>query len=132
MKEPDNKRRYFGLLALFGASGTLIWCALPIVLVTLGMGSAVVALTSTVPGLNFVSQNKVLVFSFSALLLIFSGRVTFRQARDCPADPETLAAYIRAQRRNRRIFWTSSAIWLTGFFAAYLLLPLVRWLDGQP
>jgi len=132
MSETDSYRRESGVswLTLFTSTGTLICCALPITLVTLGLGAAVVSLTSTFPFLIVLSQYKIWVFAFSALMLAVSGWLLYRPGRACPADPETGRLYNRAQIWNRRIYWTSMAIWGIGFFAAYIALPLRIWLES--
>lgn len=115
-------------LTLFASTGTLICCALPIALVTLGMGATVAALTSSFPILITLSQHKIWVFGFSALLLGVSGWLLYRPGRRCPRDPELGALCEKTNRWNRRVYWTSVAIWGIGFFAAYLALPLRIWL----
>ncbi len=111
-------------LALFASMGTLVCCAIPIVLVTMGMGATVAALTTNFPLLITVSQYKTYVFTASGLLLGLSGWLLYRPGRACPTDP-ILAAYCdRAQLWNRRLLWISAVVWGVGFFAAYLALPL--------
>lgn len=115
-------------LTLFASTGTLICCALPIILVTLGLGVTVAALTSTFPLLITLSQHKIWVFAFSGALLGVSGWLLYRPGRTCPTDPETGRLCNRAQVWNRRVYWSSVVIWSIGFFAAYLALPLRIWL----
>ncbi len=111
-------------LALFATTGTLVCCAIPIMLVTLGMGATVAALTSNFPLLITLSQYKTYVFTGSGLLLALSGWLLYRPGRACPTDP-ILAAYCnRAQLWNRRLLSGSVIVWGVGFFAAYLILPL--------
>ena len=117
-------------LTLFASGGTLICCAIPIVLVTLGLGATVAALSSSFPVLITISQHKVWVFAGSGALLLLSGRLMYRPGQACPADPELARVCARAQVWNRRIYWTSVIIWSAGFFAAYLVLPLRIWLDS--
>jgi mercuric ion transport protein len=117
-------------LTLFAASGTLICCALPIVLVTLGLGATVAALTSTFPMLITIAQYKMWVFAGSGALLLLSGWLMYRPGRACPADPELARVCDRARVWNRRIYWGAAVIWSVGFFAAYLALPLRIWLDS--
>jgi mercuric ion transport protein len=117
-------------LTLFAASGTLICCALPIVLVTLGLGATVAALTSTFPMLITIAQHKMWVFAGSGALLLLSGWLMYRPGRACPADPELARVCDRARVWNRRIYWGAAVIWSVGFFAAYLALPLRIWLDS--
>ncbi len=117
-------------LALFASTGTLICCALPIVFVMLGLGATVAAITSSVPVLVTLSLHKGWVFSVAAMLMASSGWLLFRSGRECPVDPQLAALCDRALKWNRRIFWTSVAIWGVGFFAAYFALPLRIWLTG--
>ena len=129
---PDDstvKQRGVTVFTLFTTTGTLICCALPILLVTFGLGATVVAMTSAFPFLITLTQHKIWVFAFSGLMLLVSGWLMFRPGRACPADEQLGQACNTAFKWNKRIYWTSVAIWLFGFSAAYLLLPLRIWLD---
>lgn len=114
---------------LFTTTGTLVCCALPIILVTLGLGTTAVAMTSALPFLITLSKYKIWVFAFSGLMLALSGWLMYRPGRSCPTDEQLGRACQSAQRWNRRIYWASVTIWGIGFFAAYLLLPIRIWLD---
>ncbi len=115
-------------LTLFATTGTLICCALPIILVTLGLGATVAALTSSFPFLITLSQHKEWVFTFSGAMLALSGWLMYRPGRACPADLELGRLCNKAHVWNRRIYWSSVTIWGIGFFAAFLALPLRIWL----
>jgi len=115
-------------LALFISTGTLLCCALPITLVSLGMGATVAALTSSFPMLVTLSQYKVWLFGTSAMLLAGSGWLLYRRGRACPTNVELARICQRVQRLNRRIYWSAVCIWSVGFFAAYIALPLRIWL----
>lgn len=115
-------------MALFASSGTLICCALPITLVTLGMAATVASLTLAFPFLVTLSVHKGWVFGLSALLLMLGGVALYRPGRHCPANPVLAAACERSQRWGRRIWWLSVALFGIGFFAAFLALPLRIWL----
>ncbi len=119
-------RKTLGLswLTLFASSGTLICCALPIILVTLGMGAAVASLTSSFPILITLSQHKIWVFAISGILLAIAFWLTYRSAQSCPTDPELARVCEQTQRWNRRILWASIIIWSIGFSAAFLALPV--------
>lgn len=120
------------VLALFAASGTLICCALPIVLVSLGLGSAVVTLTATLPWLIALSRHKAWVFALSAVMLVLAGVLLFRGGRACPADPRIARLCRRLDAWNRRVYRVSVGLWIVGFAAAYLLLPVTQMLDRLP
>lgn len=98
-------------------------------LVTLGMGASVAALTSSVPFLIVLSQHKVWVFMVSAVMLALAGWMMYRPGRACPVDPQQAALCNKTQVWNSRIYWTSVVLWAVGFFAAFLALPLRIWLN---
>ncbi|WP_177418283.1 hypothetical protein [endosymbiont of Lamellibrachia barhami] len=116
-------------LTLFVTTGTLVCCALPILLVTLGLGATVAALTSALPFLITLSQHKAWVFALSGLMLGLSGWLLYRSGRSCPSDPQLGELCNKTHIWNRRIYWSSVTIWGIGFVAAYLALPLRIWLD---
>lgn len=119
-----------GWLVLFASTGTLICCALPILLVTLGLGAAVASLTSSFPILITLSQHKAWIFAGSGIVLALAGWLMYRPGRACPTDPTLAALCERLQKWNRRIYWSAAAVWGVGFFAAYLLLPIRIWLES--
>ncbi len=116
-------------LALFASTGTLVCCALPIMLVTLGLGATVAAMTSQFPLLVTLSEYKLLVFAFSGAMLALSAWLMYRPGRSCPTDPRKAEVCARMQRWNRRVLWLSVSIWFIGFTAAFLALPMRRFLD---
>lgn len=118
------------VVALLTSAGTLVCCALPILLVSLGLGAAVAGLTSNLPWLVALSQHKTWIFSGSLLLLIVSGLMIRRSARRCPTEPRLAQLCARVSRINRWILASAGAIWVAGFFTAFLLLPLQRWIGA--
>ncbi len=127
MSDMNNElRRNAGVswLALFTSSGTLVCCALPIILVTLGMGATVAALTSNFPFLIFLSLHKVWIFALSGLMLALSTWLIYRPGQFCPADPEQARICEISKTWNKRIVWFSLIIWGIGFFAAFVALPV--------
>ncbi len=128
MTKPSRTESGVGWLTLFATTGTLLCCALPIVLVTLGLGATVAALTSSFPILIALTQHKIWIFTGSGALLVLSGWLMYRPGRTCPADPALGVLCKRAQVWNRRIYLSSVSIWAIGFIAAYVLLPIRIWL----
>lgn len=118
----------WGMLALFGTFSTLLCCALPIVLVALGLGAVVASLTWQFPILVTLAEYKAVMFGVSATLLGLTAWSTWGRKTICPTDPRVLASCHQARTLGRHLFWLGGALWLTGFFAAYLLLPLSLWL----
>lgn len=128
--EIHGRDRVLSWVTLFASVGTLVCCALPITLVTLGFGAAVVSLTSSLPVLIVLSQHKTWVFVVSALLLAVSGWMIYRPGRSCPTEPESARLCTQARTWNRRVYWASVLIWGAGFFAAYLALPVRLWFES--
>jgi len=118
------------IFTLFTTTGTLVCCAIPIILVTLGLGATVAAMTSVFPFLIVLSQHKIWVFAFSGFMLAVSGWLMYRPGRSCPVDQALGEACSTAHKWNKRIYWSSVVIWSTGFTAAYILLPVQIWLDS--
>lgn len=112
-------------LSLFASTGTLLCCALPALLVTLGAGAALAGLVGTAPWLVALSRYKVWLFAGSALLLLLAFWLSRRAARlPCPADPRAAAACIRLRRFSAAVLLLSAATWAIGFFFAFLAGPL--------
>jgi hypothetical protein len=119
------ERSRWGWLVLFASSTTLVCCALPILLVSIGLGAASAALFSNFPFLAALAHHKVWLFAGSGAMLTAAGWALLRPGRACPADPDLAAKCAAAHRRNTRLFALSIAIWALGFAAAYLSLPLL-------
>jgi len=101
-------------------------CALPIILVTAGMGSVVASVVSALPWLAWLSQYKGITFSFTALVLAYSWwrlRSTGQLETCTVKDGKRL-------RWQRRVLGISTAIFIAAVFAAYALLPITLWLDA--
>lgn len=113
-------------LALFTSFGTLICCALPALLVTLGMGAAMAGLVSNVPQLVWLSEHKALVFGLSGAMIAGSA-LLHRRARNlpCPADPAQARACARLRRFSAVTLGIAALAWATGFFFAFLAVPLL-------
>ena len=118
-----NQGRW-GWLVLFTSSATLICCALPILLVTLGLGAVSASLFSTLPFLVVLAQQKLFIFIGSGILIIGGAWALFRPNRVCPTDSELAKICDQAHQFNKRIWWLSMMLWLIGFTAAYLALPI--------
>src|ERR1051326_7165489 len=69
---PTKQRRTSGILSylsLFTSFGTLLCCALPSLLVLLGLGATVASFLSAVPWLVTLSRHKTVVFLVSGILI---------------------------------------------------------------
>ena len=118
------------LLTLFLSVGTLICCVLPIIFVSLGLGTVIVTLISQFPILVTLSQYKLWIFIISALLLMITAWLLWQQEKSCPADPTLAKLCNKIQKYNKRIFWVALSIWIVGFMVTYIVLPLWIWSEG--
>ncbi len=125
-----TRSRRLGWLGLFTSLGTLLCCALPILLVTMGFGAVVASVTSQSPWLVTLVEQKFWMFSISGGLLALSAWVIWSQRKTCPTDPDLALYCQQAKRWNLRLFWVALTIWTVGFFAAYLALPLRIWVEN--
>jgi mercuric ion transport protein len=110
-----------GYLSLFTSFGTLLCCALPSLLVLLGLGATVASVLSSVPWLVTISRHKDWVFAVSGVLIAANFAYVYliapklvQEGAACPPDePDACEA---ASRTSRIVLWISGAIYLVGFF----------------
>jgi hypothetical protein len=108
--------------SLFTSTGTLVCCALPALLVSLGAGAALAGLVATVPSLVVLSEYKEFVFGFCAIMLVISGTMQWRNRfAPCPIDPALAGACTKTRRVSLWIYGVSVAIFMTGAFFAFVL-----------
>jgi len=113
--------KFAAWLSLFASTGTLLCCALPSLLVALGLGATMAGLVTAVPQLVWVSQYKGYVFAGSGLMLSLAAYMQYR-ARNapCPIDAKQAAACATSRRWSKYILIFSIVIWATGAFFAFL------------
>ncbi len=114
----------FMWLALAASGSTLVCCALPALLVSLGAGAVLASLVSTFPALIWLSQHKLALFIGAGLMLAVGGWLQSRPAA-CLLDPELARACARYKRISRGVYLASLAVYLIGGFFAYLLPALM-------
>ena len=109
-------------LSLFTSFGTLVCCALPALLVTLGLGATLSTLVSSVPQLVWISEYKAEVFMGAAIMLSLAGYAQY-QARNqpCPVDPKRARACMRTRRISLYIYIFSLVMYITGLSFAYII-----------
>jgi mercuric ion transport protein len=133
---PVQRARRAALLnyfSLFSSFSTLICCALPSVLVLLGMGTTVASLLSAAPWLVSLSRHKIWTFSIAGTLIALSFLMTYfiaprlRVGEVCEADDPTTCGEV--SKVSRVLLWGSAIVWSGGFFVAYLLGPILERMD---
>jgi hypothetical protein len=109
-------------LTIFSSFGTLVCCALPALLVSIGAGAALASFVSAVPQLVWVSEHKIPLFVFAGLMLALSGISSYRNRNaPCPIDPAQAKSCLRLRRLSARVFYLSSVVYVIGFFFAFLV-----------
>ena len=133
---PESRMQRAALLtyfSLFSSFSTLICCALPSVLVLLGLGTTVASLLSAAPWLVSLSRHKIWTFSIAGPLIATSFAETYliaprlRRREICEADDPTTCGEV--SKLSHIVLWGSALIFCEGFFVAYLLGPILTRMD---
>jgi len=118
----ETKTTFLGsLLSLFASSSTLICCAIPALLVSLGAGAALASLVSVFPQIVWISEHKEIIFSISAFLMIVTGVIQWRnQKAPCPMNIELRNACLKTRKVSLRIYLFSLALMVVGAWFAFI------------
>lgn len=121
-----KKETFVAAISLFASAGTLICCALPALLVALGMGAVMAGLVSSFPQLVWISENKKAVFIIAACLLAAAGWMLWRaRLLPCPIDAKKAAACKLLRKISVIIYFTAVFFYAVGFFFAYFAANLL-------
>jgi hypothetical protein len=127
MKPLSNKSMLLPVINLFTSFSTIICCALPALLVTIGAGAALAGLVSTVPQLVILSKYKVTVFTIAGLLILITGVIQWKNRNaPCPTDPELAEACMKIRKVNKVVYFLSVALYTIGFFFAFIAIHLFK------
>jgi hypothetical protein len=108
-------------LSLFTSGSTLICCALPALLVSIGAGAAMAGLVSSFPQIVWLSEHKVALFIIAGIMLAGAGVLQWRaRSLPCPTDPVLAAACMRTRKISTVIYWFSVVMFAIGFFFAFI------------
>ena len=131
--QPEARSWLLNYLSLFTSIGTLLCCALPSLLVLLGLGATVASLLSAFPFLVTLSRHKEWLFGLSGFFLALSffnlsyvaPRLRARALACDIGDPRCQeASYF-----SRLVLWAAAILYATGFFVAYALGPILEMMD---
>lgn len=107
--------------SLFATSGTLVCCAIPALLVTLGAGAALSSLVSVFPQVVWLSEQKEGVFAFAGLMMAGSGVLQWRNRNaPCPTDPALRDACLRTRKVSFWVYAVSVGFYLIGGWFAFV------------
>ena len=119
------KQTVFPVLSLFTSIGTLLCCALPALLVTLGMGAALAGFISIAPWITVISEYKIFIFVGAGILLILSSYFLWiNHNAPCPTDPKQAKACTLLRKFSLYTIIISIIIYIVGFFFAFFAADL--------
>ena len=116
------KNKLADYLSLFASSGTIICCALPALLVSIGAGATLSSLFLIFPQLVAISIYKTQVFIGAFTMLVISGVLQYR-ARNlpCPMDEKKAGACTKAKRLSLIVYFTSVGFFIVGLLFAFII-----------
>jgi len=125
---------WLNYFSLFTSLSTLLCCALPSLLVLVGLGATVASALSALPWLVTLSRHKAWTFAISGTLIALSFVNTYYFApkirrEECSADDPNACAEV--SKLSKVLLWISVGIYAVGFFVAYVLGPILTKLDAQ-
>jgi mercuric ion transport protein len=128
-----SRSAWLSYFSLFTSLSTLLCCALPSLLVLIGLGATVASALSSLPWLVALSRHKPWTFGISGVLIAASFINMYwlmpRLNRVCRADDPSACA--EASRISKVLLWISAVIYAAGVFVAYALGPILSRLDGS-
>jgi hypothetical protein len=118
---PLRQSAWSAWAALAASSGTLVCCALPALLVTLGAGAALAGLVSVFPQIVWLSEHKALVFGMAALAMAVAGVMQWRaRSAPCPTEPALRDACLQTRRWSWRVYVLSLLFLALGAWFAFV------------
>lgn len=124
------KDKALAILSLCASTSTLLCCALPTLLVTLGLGAVVAGAISSLPWLVTLSQYKQWIFLAAGLLIAGDWVLMWRWEQavtscEIPAGGSSVIPACQvASRFSRVVLWISTALFVVGFIVAFVAFPL--------
>jgi hypothetical protein len=109
-------------LSLFTSSGTIICCALPALLVSMGAGAALSSLITVFPQLVILSIYKIPIFIGAFIMLIIAGMLQYQsRGLPCPTDKKQAYACMQTRKVSMIIYFTSVGIFIIGLLFAFII-----------
>ena len=132
ISETKRASALLSYFSLFGSVGTLLCCALPSLFVLAGLGATVASTLSALPWLVTLSHHKDWTFGISGLLIAANFLNVYYVAprfRSQSCSPEGADACTTVSGFSKWVFWISAALYVGGFFVAFLLGPILARFD---
>ena len=114
-------KRTLTFFSLFTSASTLVCCAIPALFVVLGFGAAFAGIVGSVPQLIWMSEHKVWILGFGAVMLALGGLLQWHtRTETCPTDPKLAKACATTRDWSKIAYFTSLAIYSVGAFFAFV------------
>ena len=120
-------------LSLFTSFGTLVCCALPVLMVKLGMGAALAGLIGAAPWITVISDYKLTIFVVAGVLLLIAAFMVW-YTRNAPCPVDSAKAMRSRMRYPAALYWVPRYNYIVSsfyFFATsfyYKNECLLKWL----
>lgn len=124
-EEKTMLRKLIGTMSFFSSISTLLCCALPALLVSLGLGTTLVSLVSNFSQLIWVSEHKGIVFIVAGVMLLIAGVVRHFSRNECPTDQQRATCCADLKQGGSIIFIASIVFYVIGAFFAFIAPLLV-------
>ena len=118
----ETKTSYISsLVSLFASSSTLICCAIPALLVSLGAGATLASLVAVFPAIVSISEHKEAIFVLSSGLMFIGGVLQWRNRNaPCPIDPKKRDTCLKTRKISLQIYWISLGLLTIGGWFAFV------------
>lgn len=108
--------------SLFGSLSTLLCCALPVTLVSIGMGATFASLTASFPQIIWLTERKEALFVMTGILLLVSFIMMKRSENlACPIDVDQREACQTSKNFSKKVYWGTVLIYIIGLSFSYVI-----------
>ena len=122
MKEKYIQSPIVNFFALLSSSSTLLCCAFPAILVSMGAGAVFANVISVFPALTVVSRFKVEITVVTLIILVAVGILHLKTAKmPCPADPSLGRACLKSRKRSRIVYYLSCSVFGTASIFTFIV-----------
>ncbi len=119
------KETILPFLGLFSSLSTVFCCALPIILVTFGMGAVFASLSTNFPAIIWLAEKSLYIFVLVIILLSIGGYLIFIKPQSCPVDPKLARICNKTRIFNKWLWFISVIILIISLFFKYILVMFV-------
>jgi hypothetical protein len=114
--------KVLNFFSLFGSLSTLLCCALPVTLVSIGMGATFASFTSTFPQVIWLTEHKNLLFLITGILLALSYWLMKKSEKQaCPIDPGQRVACQTSKSISHYIYYFSVVMYVIGLLFSFVI-----------